>query len=701
MNARWHLVTRPSTYALAGCSAVTVALVGVTLASCNDPTGFNTSSVQSPNTVVGPVNYNDAQPPAVAAFGIANQINEDCPAGSDWIPADGGPPPPVRMFTPPPHPDTECPFYRGAYQNFLIATDPLGSAAGPGQQASDPALVNYPTIDDAFVSTIPHLQRNTGDPSANPHTLAVTDPPSGRAWLGAVRQAGQRNILIDQDDHTLYYGLHMNLAFYNFIKANGLDTPQGILNVNPYLSFPPGLVEFKTAWKDIDPADFPQGVPDPPEGDFGPGSMYAIPGVPYSKPTWDANYITTMAWVPHLTQDPSTGIVSEDRNHPFLRKVALVAIHCVYTLPGHPEFVWGSIQHVNINAYDPATIAYAGAYVQGAPDSQPNNVGPGGMAVLPGINDPQNQSSPGAQLPASTNDYLLYKGGTLIKNADIPIPTNMLQFVESSQSFPGQGAQESVYRMFPGSKSSVLSPDTAVFSLNSNIGYAFSQAIAGGLDTTIDKRQNYRLVAATWMDKPYFFGLSYPGIPLFGDPPGVTFQNDSTNPMIIGVCGSQTAGSTTCQPPNPINLYPNVSQGITCGTPLDSTDTSGDSPNANGLNNAVPGCPTRADDIMNGDNPLQLYNTAQVDTDYEFSLTAGEDRLSSTAMETFTQNNGFRNCFTCHNTQPINTNGTPLQPGDTPLLTRPAMINVSHLFSEFILRDNEEIANAGDAGAGH
>ncbi len=73
-----------------------------------------------------------------------------------------------------------------------------------------------------------------------------------------------------------------------------------------------------------------------------------------------------MAWLPYLTQD-ATGIVHEDADHPVLRKVALVAFHSVYTLPGHPEFIWGSIQHVNINAVDPGPVAYAGVTILGAP----------------------------------------------------------------------------------------------------------------------------------------------------------------------------------------------------------------------------------------------------------------------------------------------------------------------------------------------
>jgi hypothetical protein len=641
---------------------------------------------------------------------ITGSLAEDCPAGDDWLPPDGAPPPPVMQFTPPPHPDTECPFYRGAYQNFLIATVPLGKNAAAGQGASDPALVNYATIDDAFTFTRPHLTRNTGTEypwGKAGHDAVASGQATGRAWLGAVRQAGQRNILIDQDDHTLYYGLHMNQAFFDFIQQNKLNTPDGIANVDPYLSFPPGLVELKTAWKDIDPRDFPDA-----NNQLGtPNGKVPLPPLPKelhdaggTQLTWDDNYITTMAWLPYLTQD-ANGVVNEDPDHPVLRKVALVALHSVYTLPGHPEFIWGSIQHVNINAIDPAPVVYAGVSILGAPDSQPNNTGPGAMAALPDPNDALNHNQTAV---ASNDSYLLYKGGTPENAADIPLETSNIHLDEATQSFPGQGALSSVYRMFPGSKSNDLQPDGAVFSLNNNLNAAFSQAIASGaIDPKVDKRQNYRLVAAVWLDKPNFFSLAYagptPGVGPNGQtnvgqtPTGVTFQNDETNPLVIGAISE------------PVVLYENVSQGVTCGTPLDASNTSGDDPSASGANNAVPTCATRQGDLARGDNPLNLYQGATVDprtgkktfgqltvgTDYEFSLLGGEDRLSSTSMETFTQNNNFRNCFTCHNTKPVNVNGVPSQQTDGPndvLLAKPALINVSHLFSEFILRNREETA---------
>jgi hypothetical protein len=466
-----------------------------------------------------------------------------------------------------------------------------------------------------------------------------------------VRQAGYRNVLLDQDGHTLYYGIHMNQAFVDFIRTNNLQTVKGILNVDPNLSFPPGLVEFKTSWKDIDPGDFPGGKVPPP------GSVPGDPG-DYS------NYITTMAWVPHLSQDPQTGTIVEDANRPRLIRVALVGLHSVYTLPGHPEFVWGTIQHVNLGAVDATASAAQGATIVGAPDDQPD---PSAIPVVAGPDgghgDPENQS---VTTVLSQSGLLLYKGGTPENKANLPYTNSQLMFDESSQSFPGQ--QTSIYRMYPGSKSQRVDPDTAVISLDANL-----TAIARHQQTTgnVDLRLNYHLVAAIWMDKPALFGLGPNG-------QGMSIQNDDgTNPLVLDAV--QNA-----------NVHPEMSEGITCGTPLGPNGGSGDVP---GATNTVPGCVTRLDvlkgGLTGGSAPAQAVasDLVQNGTDSPFSILGGEDRLSSASMESFTQSaDSFPNCFSCHNTQGITTNGVPISHdrGSPVVLQRPAMINVSHLFAEFV-----------------
>jgi hypothetical protein len=68
------------------------------------------------------------------------------------------------------------------------------------------------------------------------------------------------------------------------------------------------------------------------------------------------------------------------------------------------------------------------------------------------------------------------------------------------------------------------------------------------------------------------------------------------------------------------------------------------------------------------------------------SITGGEDRLSSTAMESFTQNaDSFPNCFHCHDTRATTARGVPAarDQGAMPLLA-PKLINVSHIFNEVV-----------------
>jgi hypothetical protein len=174
-----------------------------------------------------------------------------------------------------------------------------------------------------------------------------------------------------------------------------------------------------------------------------------------------------------------------------------------------------------------------------------------------------------------------------------------------AETFSFTGAQTSIYRMFPASKSNTIEADAAITSLNANVQMLFD----GARDelASADKRGHYRLVGAVWMDKPEHFKTN------------ATLENDTTSPFAKE--------------------------------------------------------PDFAKDIQeNG-------------SDSELSLLAGEDRLSSVAMESFTQAPAaFPNCFSCHNTQAVTEKGVPLDRDRQGLeLMGPKQINVSHVFSQFLL----------------
>jgi hypothetical protein len=68
---------------------------------------------------------------------------------------------------------------------------------------------------------------------------------------------------------------------------------------------------------------------------------------------------------------------------------------------------------------------------------------------------------------------------------------------------------------------------------------------------------------------------------------------------------------------------------------------------------------------------------------------AGEDRMSSTVMESFTQGpTSFPNCFSCHNTQAITARGIPAnRDSESEVLMGAKLLNVSHVFSQFVLEE--------------
>jgi len=478
---------------------------------------------------------------------------EPCPADPSWLPNTLAPDPAM----PAPHPLTECPFYQAGFTYFLMATQP-----GP---SGEPALASCATPDDLFKPSRPLPDGALADPGTHRGTPL-------RAWLGDVRQpasgAGPGPILVDRDHRPLYYGTHISQTFVAFAAGNGLDTAAGIQAASPTLSLPAGLVVARSAWKDIDPGD----------------------GVVFDS----SRYITTLAWVPTLHQDPGTGAISVDRDHPRQIRVALVALDMAFTLRGHPEMIWTSFEHRDES---------------GASDLAPNlpqDPGASGLSRL------------GMTAAVAPRDTLLYRAGTPASQANQSLADAALLLDDSAQSLT---PDTPVYRAFPASHSNTNDESEALHSLNQSVADLF-QAQASQLDPA-DHRRWYRLVGGIWMDKPGFFSLD------------ASLQNDESSPFVTG---------------------PHVDES---GLPADP----------------VP--------------PAEFMASLAADgTDSPYSILGGCDRLSSTAIESFTQGPGsMNNCFACHNTQAVSLQGIPLgrdNAGGAALLP-PKLINVSRIFAGFLL----------------
>ena len=476
----------------------------------------------------------------------------NCEASLEWLPATPEP----TLVTPPAHPAAECGFYQTAYQYFLRATQP--SASG------DPAFAAFATGDDLFTGAQP-LPAGALAPAGAHRGTAL------RAWLGDVKQPGGRQLAIDQDGHSIYYGTHVNQGFVDFVNTNGLRTAAQIQNADPGLTFPPGVVALRSAWKDIDAGD---GV----SGDF-------------------SAFVTTTAWVSRLHNDPVTGLIVEDKDRPRLIRVALLSLHVAFSLPGHPELIWTTFEHVDSRRMsDVAPIAW------------------GDMNPDPG--DPLNRR---VTNPVSPSDLILYRGGTPTNQSNIPVSDALLALDETTQSF---ATTTSIYRVFAASRSESTTIPAEVRSLNDNVQALF-QASAATL-AGADQRGAYALVGGIWMDKPGNFTVDS------------SLQNDSNSPFVTGSHVDQ-AGAL------------------------------------------VPAVPL-----------VQLVNSLSIEgTDSPYSIVGGQDRLVGTATESFDQAPGsFNNCMTCHNTQATSANGVPLlrDAGGAPLIA-PKLINVSHVFSRFVLEE--------------
>lgn len=445
-----------------------------------------------------------------------------------WLPVT---PAANETKVPDPRPASDCGFYRPAWQRFLIATQP---------SPDSPAFLSYPSFDQIFTPGSPPA---AGVLNLTPSNIAKPNALPTKPALSDISQAGLRGVLIDQKGHPIYYAIHVDQNFLAFLRKNNLTTLAGLQQMNPNLAFPAGVMEFKSAWMI---------VPDK---------------------TSAPNYFVVPAKVPHYTIinglvapkiDPATKAPVLDNV-----SVALIALHVVFTLPGHPEMIWSTFEHIR--------------------------TGPDGKAIRD--NAPAAQANPGKTPPATviSNDtfYPLYQAGTPVSTANTPLDPKVMaeHFDEATQSFTKGGTvlATSVYRPYPGSKSDGKLPDDSkeddeVIQINAIMAKMFKDANT----PASDPRQNYQLAGAVWINNPTDFKLNQP------------FSN-----------------------------------------------------------------------------PLKLP------TDDPESVLAGEGRLGSTAMESFTEfedtDGGFPNCFSCHDTRAVRHDRPPAN-----RLLPAALLNVSHVMSRFI-----------------
>jgi hypothetical protein len=366
----------------------------------------------------------------------AQMRQEKCDADRNWLPSTAAP-----VDANPNSPDDDCPFYQAAWHHFLFATQP--------DQSGAPAFLGYKGITDLFGNRAsPLLSQALGTKLLNllPRVAERSHEGAlaGQRFIGSsiagtdVFQAGLRGLLIDQKGHPIFFGIHVNPTFDNFLTINRLKTVPGLLFAPADLPFAKGAMELKSAWQVVDDNHPP------------------------------TDYITTKAVVPSLSVQNGQLIVSTTRTRTVT--VALLSLHVVFVLDGHPEFIWSTFEHAD-----------ARGRLDLAPSAAKNPIDTPDATII------------------SSSDFTLYKKGTSAGRANVPLVTQAsatIPFDENTQTFKLAGggvAQTSVFRAFPGSQDAEVNIDEEVDVLNGNVGALFSPS---------DRRSHYRLAGAVWLKDP-------------------------------------------------------------------------------------------------------------------------------------------------------------------------------------------------------
>ena len=231
--------------------------------------------------------------------------------------------------------NTKCDFYKWSAQMFLWLTSPAGQSyvfdtvgffdvSATDSQGKRALINNTPNSANSF-----SLRSIKGDEvDASDVDAQIT---------GETGQAGSSDTLISQKQSGVYYGLHVNDIYAYFLSAQkNLNLPKSdfpttetqMLEVAAYAALQgvvlpdlnAGPMELKTSWVDVDSV------------------------------TDVSKFLTITAEVPKFkVVDTKNQVALIDGSE--VKTLALVGMHIVGTVKGHPEMVWATIEHVN-NAPD-------------------------------------------------------------------------------------------------------------------------------------------------------------------------------------------------------------------------------------------------------------------------------------------------------------------------------------------------------------
>jgi hypothetical protein len=400
------------------------------------------------------------------AFGVlAASLSASIAAADCRVPTGGGisylpvtTAPKYLMPLPLPEPNKpvpDCPFYQQAWQSFLYVTQTKGGK---------PAFLGYPTFEKVFKQRASPFfaVEQPGTLSLAPRALQFPNagiPPDQDLDINDILQAagsaGLQRVLIDQNGNAVFFAIHVSDAFAGFLRDYDLINPEVLKQIPAELEFRPGVLELKSAWQIFEGATAPK------------------------------NYITTPATVP-VFKVGGDGKVVRDGDKTRQVTAALLSLHVVTAIEGHPEFIWATFEHVSHEGSKPEP-------------ADGSCTGPGWLRdVAPAATD--NPDKVPVLVDTKLRKYALYPVTSTspappVNGANMGNKPADLKLDVKTQKF---SPVTPVFRIFPASKSDSNEEDDEVRCLNNSVKGLFES------NKLVDKdaRSNYQLVGAVWLNTP-------------------------------------------------------------------------------------------------------------------------------------------------------------------------------------------------------
>ena len=227
---------------------------------------------------------------------------------------------------------TTCDFYKWGQQMFMWLTSAIPK---DGYVLDSPEIFTVQPAADGMRTMV----QNSGDSAS---MVSVRSAKTGDD-IGELAQAGSDGVLVSQQGSLVYYGISVNNLMAYFATGIRNDAP----TLTAMTDFPFSQSNAETVKKYADANISKQDT-----SDFDKTLSMEM------KTSWvdastlvegtEADYVIIDAVVPNYIANGNNTVMSLDKTNPTAqKKLALVGIHVVGTVKGHPEFVWATFEHIN------------------------------------------------------------------------------------------------------------------------------------------------------------------------------------------------------------------------------------------------------------------------------------------------------------------------------------------------------------------